>query len=96
VTRQRALESVPASAQQSKRDRDGADLLTQVEVCRILGISDASWMRWRAARRTPEPVTLPSGRLKWRREDIDRIAGKPVLVGGPRRYFGSVAIRGRG
>jgi len=94
VTRQRALESVPASAQQSKRYRDGADLLTQVQVCAQLGISDQTWMRWRAARRTPEPVTLPSGRLKWRREDIDRLAGRPVLVGGPRRYFGSV--RGRG
>lgn len=35
-------------------------------------------MRWRKAGRTPEAVTLPSGRRKWRREDIDTLAGKPV------------------
>lgn len=53
-----------------------ADLVSQTEICRQLGISDQTWLRWRKARMTPEAIMLPSGRSKWRREDIDRLAGK--------------------
>jgi predicted DNA-binding transcriptional regulator AlpA len=73
-----ALEAADASAQQSMRDGDGPDLLTQEQVCRKLGISNDTWTRWRKAGRTPKAVELPSGRRKWRREDIDRLAGAPA------------------
>lgn len=67
------------------------ELLTQTQVCARLGISDATWWRWRTAKRTPDAVVLPSGRLKWRREDIDRLAGAVVEDPLParRRYFQS-------
>lgn len=67
----------------------GPDLLSQVEVCRRLGISDQTWMRWRKAGRTPAAVTLPSGRLKWRLVDIDAITRSVTPAAPPRRrHFG--------
>lgn len=73
-----ALQSTNAHPEVAPRDGDGPDLLTQEQVCRRLGISADTWTRWRKALRTPACVTLPSGRRKWRREDIDALAGKPV------------------
>lgn len=75
---QRALEAANTNAQVPARDGDGPDLLNQRQVCGKFGISDQTWIRWRKAGRTPAAVTLPSGRLKWRRDDIDAMAGKPV------------------
>lgn len=87
----RAFKPSNAEPQQATGHADGPDLLNQQQVCGKLGISYQTWIRWRKAGRTPQAVTLPSGRLKWRRDDIDAMAGKPV----PRvsRFFGSV--RGR-
>lgn len=81
----RALQSADAQAQQPARDRDGSDLLNQRQVCREFGISYQTWIRWRKRGWTPEAVTLPSGRQKWRREAIDAMTRKPA----PRisRYF---------
>lgn len=71
------------------------ELLRQVDVCARLWISDQTWLRWRAAKRTPDAVVMPSGRLRWRREDIDRLAGVvPVEEPAARsRYFGSIYRR---
>jgi predicted DNA-binding transcriptional regulator AlpA len=88
----RHLQAPTPDPQQPDRNHDRAlpvcELLTQVQVCAQLGISDQTWIRWRAARRTPEAVVMPSGRLKWRRVDIDALAGKSVEPSG-RRYFAS-------
>lgn len=90
----RDLQLEAPSPQQSKCRPNGAfaaaDLFTQLQVCAQLGISDDTWMRWRKAGRTPDAITLPSGRLKWRRADIDRLAGKPEERHGRRLHFGSV------
>jgi predicted DNA-binding transcriptional regulator AlpA len=88
--------------QQVASQPNGPDLLTQVAVCDRLGISIDTWWRWRKAGLTPEAVTLPSGRLKWRRSDIDRMSGAvpapAVDRPGRRRYFKTAALRvvGRG
>lgn len=84
------LQSGDLDSQGSTRTSDGPDLLTQVEVCRRLGISDETWMRWRKAGKAPEGVTMPSGRVKWRTADIDRLTHTPTERTGSRRYFGSV------
>lgn len=92
----RRLQPVPASAQQTDRDADRPDVLSQVEVCARLGISDQTWMRWRAAKRTPDAVTMPSGRLKWRTADIDALAGTEPERPGRRRFFQSASVTQHG
>lgn len=49
------------------------DLLTQLEVCQRIGISDETWRRWRKRGLTPAPVQNlpPHSRPKWRVADID-------------------------
>jgi predicted DNA-binding transcriptional regulator AlpA len=89
---QRSLQPHPTPSQQSQGDSDGPELLTQVEVCARLGICDETWMRWRKAGRVPAPVTLPSGRLKWRRDDIDRVT-RTTRPEPRRAFFGGA--RGR-
>lgn len=65
----------------------GPELLSQIEVCRRLGISDETWRRWRKAGKTPLPVVLP-GRLKWRVIDIDAFTQQTVTERpSHRRYF---------
>lgn len=90
----RDLQLEATTTQQSECRSNGSlassELLRQVDVCQQLGISDQTWMRWRAAGLTPEAVVMPSGRLKWRRADIDRLAGKPEERPGRRLHFGSV------
>jgi len=86
---QRVFESAPPPSEQPQGHHHSPDLLTQVQVCARLGISDQTWMRWRKAGRTPEPVTLPSGRRKWRQEDIERLVGAPQPIA-RRHYFGAV------
>lgn len=93
MSRQRALESASAHPEQAHGDSDGPDLLRQIDVCARLGISDQTWMNWRKAGRTPEPVRMPSGRLKWRREDIDAITRRRRAEP-PRRYFQSASRHG--
>lgn len=87
--RLQSLEAGDLELQQVPRQPYGPDLLSQVEVCRRLGISDQTWMRWRKAGRTPAAVTLPSGRLKWRLTDIDAITRSVTPAVAPRRrHFG--------
>lgn len=93
MSRDGALEPTAAEPQQPHRHADRADLLSQTQLCRVLGISASTWIRWRASKLTPEAVVMPSGRLKWRREDIDALAGKPVERPG-RRYFAAVHRHG--
>jgi predicted DNA-binding transcriptional regulator AlpA len=91
----RPVASLPEQSERhAHRALSSCELLRQVDVCARLGISDQTWMRWRAARRTPEAVVMPSGRLKWRADDIDALAGKPVERPG-RRYFASVYRHGQ-
>jgi predicted DNA-binding transcriptional regulator AlpA len=82
------LQSRDLDPQSGARRDDTRELLTQVQVCQRLGISDQSWMRWRKAGRTPEAVTLPSGRLKWRVSDIDALTRVPERSA-RRRHFAS-------
>ena len=89
------LQAPDLDPQPAHRRMDGPDLLRQIDVCRILGISDQTWMRWRKAGRTPDAVTLPSGLRKWRRSDIEALAGRPLESSGRRRYFASVYRRSR-
>lgn len=63
-------------------------LLTQIQICRLLGIGVQTWRDWRKAQLTPEPAPLP-GRPRWRVEDIERFIGQRQSSG--RHYFGSVA-----
>ena len=71
----------------------GPELLTQVQVCARLGISDQTWMRWRKAGRAPLPVALPSGRLKWLVVDIDRLIGVKPEPEARRRFFSAALHR---
>ena len=82
------LESAPSHAQQPERDRDSADLLRQIDVCRKLGISDETWRRWRARGLTPEPVDLP-GVLRWRRQDVEAFMERKRALPRTRHYFRS-------
>lgn len=86
----RTLQAVPSHPQQADRHTDTPDLLSQTEICANSGISVQTWWRWRQAGLVPEAVVLPSGRLKWRREDIDRLFRKRPTAAPLRRYFTSV------
>lgn len=59
------------STARTRSSEASPEYLTQIQICRKLGISDETWRRWRAARLTPEPARLP-GRLRWHLEDIER------------------------
>jgi predicted DNA-binding transcriptional regulator AlpA len=63
-------------------------LLSQIQVCRRLGISDETWRRWRAAGRVPVPVAVPGARLRWRVVDIERLEAGEVVTSGRRSFFG--------
>jgi predicted DNA-binding transcriptional regulator AlpA len=84
--KQQHLVAANLDAQSVTRNGHGSDLLRQIDVCARLGISDQTWMRWRKAGRVPDAVVLPSGRLRWRRDDIERLAGAPTTVTS-RNYF---------
>lgn len=86
------LKSANLDLQADARRGDDGDLLTQVQVCQRLGISDQTWMRWRKAGRVPDPVVLPSGRRKWRAADITALID-PRPVSSRRRFFGGVQMR---
>jgi predicted DNA-binding transcriptional regulator AlpA len=79
-----------AVAQQTERR-----LLTQIDVCRRLEISDETWRRWRAAGRTPEPAPLP-GRKRWYAADIDLMEVPRSRTFGARRRPRLVASRHHG
>lgn len=81
-----------ASAQEPERDGDRPDVLTQVRVCARLGISDETWRRWRVARKTPEAIRMPNGRLVWRTADIDRMVGQEPARSSGRRFFASASL----
>lgn len=72
-------------------DAPRPDLVTQTEICARLGITAQTWIRWRAAKRTPEAIRMPSGRFRWRRADIDALVGNPETP--ERRPFELVARR---
>jgi predicted DNA-binding transcriptional regulator AlpA len=86
------LKSRHLDSETHPRRRNACDLLTQVQVCDRLGISADTWTRWRKAGRVPDPVTLPSGRRKWRVSDIDALL-QVRATSGRRRFFGSVQTR---
>lgn len=97
MTRQQALQPSHLQPQVATGQRDGADLLSQPQIARRLGISTDTWLRWRKAGLVPEAVVLPSGRRKWRREDIDEMAGEPATVTGRSqlRHTRSLRVVGR-
>ena len=92
MSRPQLLQPARIEPQQPREEahvpRTAPDLLTQGQVCRMLGISDETWRRWRAAGRTPQQVDLP-GHPRWRRDDIEALAGQPVAG----RYFRSIHRR---
>lgn len=96
MSRRHALQPIDLDAQQPTREGHGPDLLTQVQVCARLGISNTTWMRWRKAGRTPHAVRLPSGRLKWRASDIAGLVSRSEERSTGRRYFGTARKSGAG
>lgn len=86
----RALETSHPDAQQPQGHGDRPLLLTQIQVCRRLGISVQTWRNWRARGRTPATVDLP-GRPRWRAADIDAFASRLNVA--PRRTFFNTARR---
>lgn len=47
-------------------------LLSVDEVCAELNVARSTWNEWRAKRKAPECVTLPSRSLRVRRSELDR------------------------
>jgi hypothetical protein len=64
-------------------------LLTQIQICRRLGISDETWRRWRVARRVPAPVPNVPGRPRWTLAAIQEFEAGMGQRGGRRAYFQS-------
>jgi hypothetical protein len=64
-----------------------ATLLTQIQICRRLGITVPTWRRWRAAGLAPAAV-LVKPRPRWRVLDIERIERGEVVIPGRRSFFG--------
>lgn len=50
-------------------------LLTISQVVEELGVSRATFYRWRAIGRGPRCIRLPGGQLRIRRSDLDRFLG---------------------
>ena len=48
------------------------ELLTIGDVCTELGITRATFSRWRARRKGPEALALPGGGIRIRRSALDR------------------------
>lgn len=92
----RALEPRAAEPQQPARDEHASlqrpELLTQIQICRRLGISDETWRRWRKRRLTPEPVEMP-GRPRWRASEIDQFTRGRRVEQGHRAFFRSSVRR---
>lgn len=83
----------PQLVERQEHPRAGQpQLLTQLHICRRLGIGVTTWRRWRAARRVPAPVPGLPGRPRWRLADIE--AFERGLHGTGRRYFGSARLAG--
>lgn len=61
-----------APGQQADRVRSAPrdELLTIIEVCEELGISRATFYRWRAYRRGPASLRLPNGSIRIRRSAL--------------------------
>lgn len=70
------------------------ELITQIQVCRRLGISDETWRRWRKAGRVPRPVALP-GRPRWIVAEIDRYLAEGRFDQPNTRSFFRSAVRRR-
>ncbi|MGW1166917.1 helix-turn-helix transcriptional regulator [Streptomyces sp. NPDC002550] len=51
--------------------RSRRTMLTLAEVCEELAISRSTFYDWRAKRRAPRCIKLPSGDLRIRRSDLD-------------------------
>jgi hypothetical protein len=87
------LQPTTASAEQPLRDddrpRETPEFLTQIQICRRLGITDETWRRWRAAGKTPAPLDLP-GHPRWRAADIERFLQGRKADPKTRTYFASV------
>ena len=46
-------------------------LLSRIEVLQRVGISRATWYRWRSSGKFPAPLTIGVGKL-WREDDVDQ------------------------
>lgn len=53
------------------------DLLTTSEVAKLLGVTRGTIWRWVRDGRLPA-VTLPTGTLRVRREDVERLLRRPT------------------
>jgi hypothetical protein len=60
------------------------EFLTQIQICRRMGICDETWRRWRQRGLTPAPAPLP-GRPRWRVEDIAEFERRGRVVVPERR-----------
>lgn len=64
----------PETGRPSKRGRRATDdeLLSIAEVCDELGVSRATFYRWRAHRKGPESLRLPNGTVRIRRSALEQ------------------------
>jgi excisionase family DNA binding protein len=65
---------VPETTRPVKRGRSTAadELLSIAEVCDELGVSRATFYRWRAHRKGPESLRLPNGTVRIRRSALEQ------------------------
>lgn len=54
-----------------RRDSARSELLTIPQVIAELGVSRATFYRWRSRRRGPASLRLPNGSIRIRRSDLD-------------------------
>lgn len=83
-----APETGATEPQVSNRDERPVSFLTQIQICRRLGISDETWRRWRKARQVPAPVPNVPGHPRWSVRDIEDFE-RGLYGARGRVYFGS-------
>ena len=80
---------------QTEATHPPASLLTQIQVCRRLGVCVQTWRNWRDRGLTPLPVMM-TGRPRWLAAEIEAFErGRRVPDPGRRTFFGSVERRRR-
>jgi hypothetical protein len=67
-------------------------LITQIQICRRLGIAVNTWRNWRVARQAPAPVPNVPGRPRWRVADIEAFE-RGLFRHGGRTFFGAARRR---
>lgn len=87
--------STPEAQQATSHDDatlQGPELLTQIQICRKLGICVQTWRNWRERGLTPEPVNTP-GVPRWLASEIEQFTRGRRVQSGRRSFFGTAVRR---